>query len=253
MKGYDKQSVMTRRQPMRRKVALLDWDGTLRDGFLLRDWANYLQAESIISSIRLEAYFRTVHAYLQGAISYDVFTNEAPAAYARALRGASPALLKDAAQKFTSEDLTYGKIFPFTIPLLDQLAHFHIESIVVSGSPQELLETYMKPLGVSAIIALSLEVEGDIYSGDIKGNPATFDAKLAIASQFEPEDVVLAMGDTEADAPLLTRAASRIVVGDQLLDCATEPTLRIPSNYVFSPDDRKALFSFLTKHLGKVD
>ena len=238
-------------KPKRRKVALLDWDGTLRDGLLLRDWADYLKAERIISSVRFNAYFQIVQAYLEGIISYDILTHKAPIAYAQALRGASFAVLKDAAKNFSSTDIASGKILPFTVPLLKQLIQFGIEPVVVSGSPQDLLETYMVPLGISTLFALRLETKGDVYSGNIQDNPATFDAKSVIASQFDSENVLLAMGDTEADIPLLAKAASRIIVGDQLTNQAAEPVLRIPSNYAFSSDDRTALFAFLAKHLGE--
>ncbi|TDB93624.1 haloacid dehalogenase-like hydrolase [Actinomadura sp. 7K534] len=236
-----------------RNLALLDWDGSLRAGFLLRDWVTFLRSRGVLSEQACKPFFETVNAYLRGATQYGTFAHNAPRQYAHAVQGMEAGELDQLALSFVNQDLTDGPIFPFVDIILSQLRRYDVESVIVSGSPQELLEKYADFLGISNVVALRLEIIDGIYTGRVKDNPAIFEGKYATATSLRSErNIVLAIGDTNADAPLFFNSSARIVIGGEVAWPVEEPAFYITPGD-FSSDCRDSLIKFLSRNLRPGD
>lgn len=95
-----------------------------------------------------------------------------------------------------------------------------------------------------------MAVRDGLYTGELERNPAEQTAKdHIISTALEDARVVLAIGDSKADIPMLEMAEARIVVGNDALFSDDQATLHL------SPDSTSdggiaAMRAFMLRALG---
>jgi phosphoserine phosphatase len=189
-------------------VALFDWDGTLRPGFTTRAWVRLLVRRrqfALPPLVRLAALERR---YRGGGLAYDDFADLAALAYAQGVAGHETARARDLARRFVAAD---RGIPGFVRPLLDLLHDRGLRVVVVSGTPQVVLDEYADRLGIDAVHGLEVEEDGGRWRPSLRANPGTRAGKAERVATVD--DVVLAAGNDEVDAPLLEAARIRFRVG----------------------------------------
>lgn len=201
-----------------RRVALLDWDGSLHRGLTLRSWTLYLRERDVLQADLAEAIEERFASHEAGKFPYRRLTIETPALYARGLEGVAPATLRAHARAYVEEDSR--ALFAFSETLLESLVERQIDTVVISGSPVETLAVHQERLAIREFWGIALEERDGRFTGELALNPAEQTAKDRIVSTaLEQADVVLAIGDSEADLPMLEAAQTRIVIdNDALLD-----------------------------------
>jgi len=218
--------VATEREQALTRVALLDWDGSLHRGLTLRSWAHYLGERGLLPDAIVDAIEKRFAAHDQGDLPYRRLATETPELYARGLEGVARAALQGHARSYV--DLDIEALFPFSRALLESLVERGIETLVISGSPIETLALHQELLPIRRYWGITVAVRDGLYTGELELNPAEQAAKQHIISTaLEQTRVVLAIGDSEADLPMLEMAETRIVVDNDALFSDDEATLHL--------------------------
>ncbi len=208
------------------RVALLDWDGSLHRGLTLRSWTLYLSERDLLPQAIADAIEERFSAHEEGDFPYSRLTRETPELYARGLQGVSQAELRAYARSYVEQDAR--ALFPFSRELLESLVERGIETLVISGSPNETLAVHQEVLPLSRQWGITVGVRDGRYTGELELNPAEQSAKERVVSTAaDGASVVLAIGDSEADLPMLELAESRIVVDNDSLFSDDEATLHL--------------------------
>ncbi len=209
-----------------RRVALLDWDDSLHRGLTLRSWTPYLGERDLVPAAVVDAVEERYAAYDRGDLPYRRLATEAPELYARGLEGVGQAELQAHARSYVARDAR--ELFPFSRVLLESLDERGIEALIISGSPIETLAIHQELLPISRLWGITVAVHDGLYTGELELNPAEQGAKEeVIATAAREATVMLAIGDTEADIPLLAAAQARIVVDNEHLFRGEEQTLHL--------------------------
>lgn len=190
------------------KVAVLDVDGTLYPGALGVELLRALMAAGACDRTRAEGVFEVLRQYKQGAIDFPTMAARAYTLYARALEGVRCDTVDALARKVWEEERR--KLFGFVRPLVSLLKEAGYWSLIISGSPQEMIQCVAEELGISqARGALFSRSEGhytgsvDLSSGALGEKSRIFDA--VTRGQEVRLERCFALGDSITDSALFER------------------------------------------------
>jgi len=192
---------------MIQKICLVDWDGTLRKGYLTFDWLCFLHHQDIISEAPVISFRRCIDLYKNGVLDYQNLIDQATLIYASAISGLKADYLASKAADFVQEDK--GKLFSFCKPLLLYLKSIGVEVVVISGAPTNLLREYAKILPLSKIFGVTVEVDDHaVYTGVVRTNYGNLSSKRQAVEKIcdESTEIILAIGDSTFDTPLFDAA-----------------------------------------------
>jgi phosphoserine phosphatase len=208
------------------RVALLDWDNSLHRGLTLRNWTHYLGERDLLPRAVVDGIEERYSAYDQGELPYRRLAIETPELYARGLEGVRQAELQVHARSYVEQDTR--NLFSFSRVLLEVLVERQIETLIISGSPIETLAIHQERLPISGLWGIVAAVRHGRYTGELELNPAEQTAKEDIISTaVKGARVMVAIGDSEADIPMLEVAEARIVVDNDDLFGDDEATLHL--------------------------
>ncbi len=202
----------------KRKVALTDWDGTIRPGFTLDSWVKYLSKEMDMNHTHVKKIEELLRTYYENQLSHDLLASRTAAVYAEFLKGRSKTEILTLAEKFVKHDI--HKLFEYSIPLFKYLISKSIGIIVISGAPFEVLEQYRKLLNLYKVYGLEIETnENGHYTGKIKHNYGLYQQKAIIRSKLDREySVIIGLGNSYSDIPILRNVRLAIIVDNQSLN-----------------------------------
>jgi phosphoserine phosphatase len=126
--------------------------------------------------------------------------------------------------------------------------------VIVSGAPQEILAEHLGHLGLDdlEVHGLTLTVDGDgRYAGAVASNVGTDAAKQELIGQLARSTgaVVLGVGDSTSDLPLLRAARRQLIVGRharRLLEEFGPSAACVPDPATASTEEMIDLVSVLT-------
>jgi phosphoserine phosphatase len=199
-----------------RRVALMDWDNTIRQGWTIRDWACYLAEQNLLQAEAVSNVEGVIERYTAGHCGYTQMANTVLKVFAEGLRGQSADAVAAQAPSFIEED--GDRLFPFAEEALHEFRARGLALIVISGAPEEVLDAAARQYGFAEVRGSVFNVKDGEYVGTVKHNRATVGGKeTAIAPLLGTALAVLAIGDSEADIPLLEQARVKVIVGDREL------------------------------------
>jgi phosphoserine phosphatase len=188
------------------RIALLDWDNSLHDGYTMGPWLHALARDEREADVarRFDA---ALAAYEAGTMAYDAFAGLAETLYTGLADGRSVAEVRAIAERFVRDD----PLRPGTPQLVDALLAAGIRPVLISGAPIEVLSAHAAALGFAArdVTGWQLEQRGDVYVGRLaSGNTAQGGAKATLVEQRVAggDQVMLGLGDSPADRPLVDAA-----------------------------------------------
>jgi HAD superfamily phosphoserine phosphatase-like hydrolase len=200
---------------MIKKLALFDWDGTLRRGFTIKSWIRFLVEQKFFASDVEDKLLSFFNAYNHGKLNHDELSKATAELYASALKNFRKEDILLAASNFLSEDKTL--LNPFSIPLISFLKARDIGIAVISGAPTEVIQAYQGKLKIDEVFALECEIKDGIYSGNIKVNTGTSTEKSKVISHLvatQKYSFYLAMGNSNSDIPIFKAAPIKAVVNN---------------------------------------
>lgn len=212
------------------RAALMDWDNTIRPGWTIQDWARHLRGQDLVGAETVTNVEGVIERYAAGHCTYTAMANSVLKALAEGLKGQSAAAVATQAQAFVERDR--GNLYPFADEALRELRARGLSLIVISGAPEEVLDAAAREYGFAQVRGSVFDVHDGEYVGSVGQNRATVEGKeAAVASLLAGRVAALAIGDSEADMPLLEQARVKIIVGDR------ELAERVPDSLLIQPED----------------
>jgi HAD superfamily hydrolase (TIGR01490 family) len=192
--------------PVRAPLAVFDVDGTLFRRGLLPALTRRLVEEGVFSERVREELSEDYYAWVERRGSYDTYDRLVMELFLRELEGISVAELQRCA---IAEVEAHGRrLHIYTRDVALRLKEAGYQLIAISGSPQEILDLFLKPLGFDRAwgTVLAKDARGR-YTGEVLENP--FGNKRRVMEEFLAnaeagllEDSV-GMGDTLSDVGFL--------------------------------------------------
>ena len=198
-----------------RRVALLDWDNTLHDGWTLEPWVRFLVARGQAPERLAIDGEQLTRDYLEGRLDgHSDLAHRANTLYATSAAGWRTADVAALVGPFLDE-VDRPLVFGFVPALLAWLVEHGIQPVIVTGAPAELVAGYVEPAGAQ-VVGLTLDHADGRYTGALRRNPGPGEEKeRAVADVLAAGDeVALGMGDSESDLPLLEAGERQVVVGN---------------------------------------
>jgi HAD superfamily phosphoserine phosphatase-like hydrolase len=128
------------------------------------------------------------------------------------LRGQNVRNIRNIAQEYVRSDV---RLYPYAVSVINVLHQKGLSVIVISGAPQEVLEVFGQDLGVDMVIGITVKtsMDGKIFSGFLKRNSAEAQTKnLQVRYLKRHYNILLALGDSDADIPMLKAAKLPIML-----------------------------------------
>jgi phosphoserine phosphatase len=226
---------------------LLDWDGTLRPGFLIMDWAEHLAHHREIDPDLLDDMRNTVAMLASGQIDYAESAVRIPVLYGRAVRGREEARHRALARSYAEADEFTGPITPAGRRLLAFAGELPgARGVVISGGPVAVLEPFVQNFGVIDVRATAPQVSSGVFTGEIIANFATTAGKIAAVRAVAADHrILLAAGDSESDLPILRAAHHRVTFGRHLAESWRDDPHTLALDDGQAPEQLRDLDAFL--------
>lgn len=213
----------------KKESVLVDWDGTIRSGFTIRDWIQYLVDVSLIPRDVLQKIELCFQIYTKGKMSHDELAEKTASVYAESLRGVQVQALLNHAERFVKNvDTT---LVPASVHLLELLKQKGLDAIIISGAPIEILRCHAHNLQINHVYGLELAIAGSVYTGRIKTNPGTATSKALVITRLLDAGTksLVGIGDSDSDMPLFHASRFAVVIDNPTLDTGRK-TLYIRGN-----------------------
>jgi HAD superfamily hydrolase (TIGR01490 family) len=185
-------------------LAVFDVDGTLFRRGLLPALTRRLVDEGVFSERVREELSRDYYAWVDRQGSYEVYDELVVQLFLRELKGVPVTELRRCAKVEVEAHGRRLHIYTRDLALRLKQAGYYL--IAISGSPTEILEIFLKPLGFERAWGTVLGQEEGCYTGEILHHP--FADKRGVLKRFLSEERLslagsVGVGDTLSDAGFL--------------------------------------------------
>lgn len=201
-------------------VAVLDFDNTLADGWILEPWVGLLAEAQIGESAAAVGKLQDLlQAYKSRSdFGHDRLARDAGQIYGEALKGVPVGELERLAQSFTADYVgRRGSLFASSRELVSGLRSRGLRPILMTGAPEELVKWIAPELDIENSYSLVLEKDQDhAFTGKVEQNVGVSSEKTAACESLEQEQecrIVVAIGDSEGDRGMWQKAEIAIRVG----------------------------------------
>ena len=189
----------------REPLAVFDVDGTLFRRGLLPALTRRLVNEGVFPERVREELSQDYYAWVERRGSYETYDELVMELFLRELKGVSVAELRRCA---TAEVEAHGRrLHMYTRDMARRLKEAGYHIIAISGSPQEILNLFLKPLGFDRAWGTVLAQDaGGCYTGEVLQDP--FKNKRRVLEEFLEDAKVslggsVGVGDTLSDVGFL--------------------------------------------------
>lgn len=185
--------------------AVLDWDNTIRRGFTLFDWMEFLYSERILDR-RVNHEIEDIQMqYAEKRINHDTYARMACLVYAKAMNGISMELRDNLVRKYIRKD--ERQLQPFAHGLFHYLNQHKIKPIIISGAPEYILEQYKDKFDLHRIYAFSEGYLHGFCNGKVKYNYGSNKMRTVklLCEQYGNRPII-GFGDSSSDIPLFQKS-----------------------------------------------
>ena len=230
---------------LKEAAAVLDWDGTLRKGYEILDWTNFLEESGKFDRETAVRQRELVSNYLAGKIPYAQAVFDVGVIYAEGIAGQKIEDTLALAAQFARIDKA---IFGFTPAFLKILLNNNFRIVLISNTPQVMLDEYRKQFGLTEVYGLQVEQRAGLWANRVIMNPGLSEVKRRIVTELVNKyKIILGMGDTHEDAPLLEAAKIRLFLKPE-----SKPNIRIPEVPELRVVDERFVIETVETALAKI-
>lgn len=191
--------------------ALLDWDNTLRRGYTLFTWIDYLIDMGIVAGVFRKEVDYYIDQYLKEEISHDELARNACEVFAKSIKGMRKSVLEQQIKGYLCEDKV--ELYGFTKEIFKVLNDNKILPIIVSGAPSDILNNYRNEFNIYKVYGFVAEEENGKFSGRVLYNYGyNKNKKVEEICREMGKMPKLAFGDSISDFEMLKRAEKSIIV-----------------------------------------
>ncbi len=200
---------------MSKNYALFDWDNTIRTGYTLYSWIDYLRERNILSDSVYHEIDDVRQQYAHGLISHDQYASSACRKYAKSLSGVSEDQISVALSQYMPRDREC--LFANIGDIFDILNKNNIEIIVISGAPAIIVGNYAEEFHIQRVFAFKEGTYNGIFTGEVEYNYG-FDKTGVVKEimQNYGKRPLFAFGDSTSDIPMLETAIFAYCIGNEL-------------------------------------
>ncbi len=200
---------------MGKEYVLFDWDNTVRRGYTLFSWIDYLCNNDVIEKGFKNEIAKVRLQYSMNSITHDQYAKIACEKYAEALKGISEKTVLKAVSQYI--ELDKKTLFSNIGSLFDVIRNKEVEIIVISGAPILVLSSYQKEYHIDKIYAFKETVRDGIFTGRVDYNYG-FDKRVKVQEiiNYYGRFPLMAFGDSVSDIPMLECASHPFCVGNGL-------------------------------------
>ena len=191
--------------------ALLDWDNTLRKGYTLFTWIDYLIDRGIIGNIVREEIEYYIKEYKKHEITHDQLAEVSCAVFSNSIKGMKKTILEQQLNNYMQED--NNNLYGFTSEIFNVLNDYEILPIIVSGAPRDILEKYRKKFKIYKIYGFVAEHNDGEFSGNVLFNYG-YNKGIKVEEIYKKMGGFpkMAFGDSVSDFEMLHRAEKSVIV-----------------------------------------
>lgn len=190
------------------RVAALDVDGTMLPGSLglrLLRRVRELGLGAPGAGASIDSIFAAIERHRGGAMTYAEMVPVTTRAYGVAIRGIAAARLESLAVEVWGE--LRAEIFEYVRPMVARVSEAGLRPVVISSSPQEIVDVLAADLGIADAVGSRFCVESGAYTGECARMPGLPGGKVAALAAAAGERVdwaaSMALGNAPSDACLL--------------------------------------------------
>lgn len=190
------------------KLAIFDIDGTIFRSSLLIELVHEFVAEAIFPKKVLAEIENDYLAWVDRKGSYENYILKVVQVYASNIQGVKEVDVTRAARKVIGEQK--NRMYRFTRDLIKDCRKNDYYLVAVSGSPHEIVTTFVKTMNFDAAFGTLYETKNGVYTGRIALDNTVRDKAKVIKLFLEDYNLAanlkksLAVGDTEGDIPTLS-------------------------------------------------
>jgi len=198
---------------MKKYIALFDWDLTVRSNYAFTKWTELLMKNEIIDKNFVKDNEWLIKSYIEGKINHDEMSREGMKIFCKHLAGTNVMDVSSINEEYKLQDdmhihsIMREIIFPFLIKN-------NVEIIVITGSPQEIVELYKEELGISKVYGMNYYIDNGKYTGEFKYNTGLSENKQKIIDEILNDkniEVLFGFGDSISDIPILKVAKQAFI------------------------------------------
>jgi HAD superfamily phosphoserine phosphatase-like hydrolase len=193
------------------KYAVLDWDNTIKDGYTLFQFIDYLTGINFIDPLSKKEINIEKQRYENKEITHDILAERSWRIFAKYLREKSGAELESTIKNYLVIDREM--IYLFADALFDVLRKYSIMPIIISGAPEMIIREYMPKFSIYEVFASKLkETDEGIYTGEVLSNYGYCKSKVIDnLSKYYKKRPLMAFGDSISDKEMLEKAKFKFV------------------------------------------
>lgn len=187
------------------QYAVFDWDNTVRKGFTLFDWVEYLIEQRMIGDSIKPMIDNLSYKYSINEISHDEYARLACKLYVKEVSGHKFSELQQVAQQYSNRDI--DQIWSGMESVFEILFQNRIDIIIISGAPKIVIDFYKTRFHIKALYAFKEEVSNGVLNGRVAYNYG-YD-KLRVINKLKLKygtAPLFGFGDSFSDLPLLDEA-----------------------------------------------
>lgn len=191
----------------KQRIAIFDIDGTIFRSSLLIELIDRLIEEGIISKKIRKELDAEYSAWSNRKGSYAAYVQKVSKLHIKYIKGCKESDVKRVARKVIQWEK--DRVYTFTRDLIKRLKKEQYYLVAISGSPDYIVSLFADYMDFDASFGRTYEVIDGTFTG-IATQKALWDDKASILKKFIKETPMeidlkrsMAVGDTEADIPLL--------------------------------------------------
>jgi HAD superfamily hydrolase (TIGR01490 family) len=189
------------------KASIFDVDNTLAKGFYIIKFPEALYEENMFSGKELNSIREVFSEYKKGHdYSYEQFAWDLVNAFGRGVKGKKQHDIQNLGSKYLS--IHPEEKFSFTDGLVKMVKEKGYKTLIISGSPAEIVIPFSQSIGVDKTFATTYETDEGVFTGHVLRNYAVNNAKsFAIQLYFDQNNInpeeCIGFGDSDQDVSIL--------------------------------------------------
>ncbi|MFH0713595.1 MAG: haloacid dehalogenase-like hydrolase [Candidatus Micrarchaeota archaeon] len=210
----------------KRIVSVLDVDRTLTGpGFFIESFAEHLTNKGLFKPNKLAELRDAIKSVKENKTTYEIGATRAIKCWAAGLKGQNVKKVEAEGRRFAQKVLSKRgalnlRIYPFSQELL-RVLNRRGKTILVSGSPIEVIAPFAKTVGAHHAIGVWVKKRRGIYTGELRSNMIT-EKEKAVAGLLQRKRLtgheVFVFGDSHTD--MMERASRNFLLTAKPALCA---------------------------------